>query len=162
MAPIIAVAEDRMPESAASPTTVFNRLIQGIAQREWHSLSELYAADAVVDQPFGLPRPLRLEGRDQLAAHFAAAVHLPLELVAHNVVIHQTHDPEVIVAEFDYAGRLTSTGRAFSLANVIVLRVRSGQIVASRDYHNHAALAEILGHSAGMHAGETSAEKTRS
>jgi len=131
-------------ESSASPRHVFERLIQGISNRSWDRLSELYADSVVVEQPFGLPHPLRLEGRDQLAAHFAAGAQLPLELTARNVVVHETRDPEVIVAEFDYAGRVTSTGRSFTVPNILVIRVRDGKIVASRDYHNHALLAEVL------------------
>ena len=51
----------------------------------------------------------------------------------------------MIVAEFEYAGRVTSTGRSFIVPNILVIRVRDGKIVASRDYHNHALLAEVLG-----------------
>src|ERR1700730_12596652 len=99
-----------MSESQASPREVFEQLIDRITSRAWDALPELYAQDVGVEQPFGLPQPLRLEGRDQVAAHFAAATQLPLEMTARNVVIHKTHDPEVIVAEYDYDGRLSSTG----------------------------------------------------
>jgi uncharacterized protein len=40
---------------------------------------------------------------------------------------------------------VTSTGRSFQVSNIQVSRVRNGQIVASRDYHNHLVLAEVLG-----------------
>lgn len=35
--------------------------------------------------------------------------------------------------------------RSFQVSNIQVSRVRNGQIVASRDYHNHLVLAEVLG-----------------
>jgi ketosteroid isomerase-like protein len=140
------VKEARVADSAAAtPRTVFESLIHGITDGAWDTLADLYAEDVVVDQPFGLPAPLHLEGRDQLAAHFAGARQLPLELAARNLVIHETLDPEVVIGEFDYDGRITSTGRTFTVANLIVLRVRDGRIVASRDYHNHAVMNEILG-----------------
>jgi ketosteroid isomerase-like protein len=41
---------------------------------------------------------------------------------------------------------VTTTGRAFQVSNIQVSRVRNGQIVASRDYHNHLVLAEVTGH----------------
>ena len=66
------------------------------------------------------------------------------ELRAGNVVVHHTDDPEVIIAEFDYHGQVSTTGRSFQVANIQVLRVRDGQIVSSRDYHNHAAIAAVL------------------
>jgi len=70
---------------------------------------------------------------------------MPLELRARNITVHQTSDPEVIVAEWDYDGLVTTTGRSFQVSNIQVSRVRNGQIVASRDYHNHLVLAELLG-----------------
>jgi ketosteroid isomerase-like protein len=108
-------------------------------------MAALYADDALIELPFNRPAPLRIEGRHQLEARNDAARHLPLELTPTNLNIHETTDPEVIVAEFDYAGRVTTTGRTFRVANVIVMRVRDGKIVASRDYHDHVALGEALG-----------------
>jgi uncharacterized protein len=128
-----------------SPREVFQRQLQTIATQNWSAMAELYADDAVVELPFNRPAPLRIDGRAQLEARNRAARDLPLQLIAENLVIHETTDPEVIVAEFDYAGCVTTTGRTFRVANVIVARIRDGKIVASRDYHNHAAIAEALG-----------------
>ena len=62
-----------------------------------------------------------------------------------HIVVHETSDPEVIVAEWDYDGLVTTTNRSFQVSNIRVSRVRNGQIVASRDYHNHLVLADVLG-----------------
>lgn len=128
-----------------SPREVFDRHRQAITARAWSDVAELYAEDVVVDLPFNLPEPLHLVGREQLRARFEAARNLGVELEMRNLVIHETQDPEVIVAEFDYDGRTTASGRTFSVANVSIMRVRKGQIVASRDYHNHAVMAQYLG-----------------
>jgi ketosteroid isomerase-like protein len=128
-----------------SPRQVFERQLQCIAARDWPSMAALYADDALIDLPFNLPVPLQIKGRQQLEARNAAAHDLPLELTPNNVVIHETIDPEVIVAEFDYSGRVTTTGATFRAANVIVMRVHNGKIVASRDYHNHAVISAALG-----------------
>ncbi len=69
---------------------------------------------------------------------------LPLELRARHVLLHETTDPEVIIAEYDYDGLVTTTGRAFQVANIQVSRIRGGQITASRDYHNHPVLADAV------------------
>jgi ketosteroid isomerase-like protein len=130
--------------AAATPRAVFEHLLAAITSRRWAELPDLYAEDTVVEQPFQLPAPLRLEGRAQLRDHFAAATSLPIELAARNVVVHETLDPEVVVGEFDYDVHVPTSGRRFSVANIIVMRVRNGQIVASRDYHNHAILADAL------------------
>jgi ketosteroid isomerase-like protein len=122
---------------------VLDHLLDGIARQAWAELPDLYAEDAVVEQPFAIPRPVRLVGRDEIRAHFAAAARAPLSLEVQNLVVHHTLNPEVLVAEFDYLGRAASGG-SFRVANVQVLTVRGGQIVQSRDYHNHHALAEAL------------------
>jgi ketosteroid isomerase-like protein len=133
-----------MSEPSESPRQVFEQFLQTIASRRWTDLLAFYADDAVVEQPFELPAPRRLQGHDQLAAHFSGASTLPFELEVRHLVVHQTDDPEVVVGEFDYLGRITTTGRTFTVANIIVMRVRDGKIVESRDYHNHAVLAEAL------------------
>jgi ketosteroid isomerase-like protein len=104
-------------------------------------LPELYAVDAVVEQPFALPHPVRLVGREALARHFDAAARLPLRMHAVNVVIHDTRDGEVVVAEFDYDACNTKTGARFRVGNVFVVRVRDGRIAFSRDYTNHVMFA---------------------
>lgn len=50
------------------------------------------------------------------------------------VVVHETTDPEVIIAEHAIVGTATATGRPRSIANLIVLTVRDGRIVRQRDY----------------------------
>ncbi|WP_433479346.1 nuclear transport factor 2 family protein [Spirillospora sp. CA-142024] len=132
--------------AATTPREVFARLSAGISAGRWHELAALYAEDAVVDQPFALPpAPPHLEGRATIDRHFRAAAAGPLELRARDVVVHDTADPEVIVAEFDYEGRVTTTGRTFRVANIQVLRVRDGLIVETRDYHDHPGLGRAMG-----------------
>jgi ketosteroid isomerase-like protein len=51
----------------------------------------------------------------------------------------------VVIGEFAYEGRITTTGRAFTVRNVFVLRVRDGLIVESRDHADHLAFAAATG-----------------
>jgi ketosteroid isomerase-like protein len=134
----------------ASPRRVLESLLQGISDGRWNDLADLYAEDAVVEQPFAPSPPRRLEGREAIQAHFAAAAQGPLRLAASNLVVHDTADPEVVIAEFDYHGRVTTTGHTFRVANIQVLRVRDGRIVSSRDYHDHLALAAAVGRLQGL------------
>jgi len=62
-----------------------------------------------------------------------------------NITIHETADPEVIVAEFEYRGTNLDTGEPFVQPAIFVLRVRDGQIVESRDYFDHLTAARIRG-----------------
>jgi uncharacterized protein len=132
-----------MPESTG-PREVYERFLRHLAAHDWDALYELYAPDVVVDILFAPPKPVRMTGRDALRAHFAAAEERPIEIRVENLVIHETADPEVIVAEFDYDGRVVASGRTFHVPNIVVARVRDGLIVETRDYHNHLAIVAAL------------------
>jgi ketosteroid isomerase-like protein len=128
-----------------TPREVFERLIDGVTNRRWDELPALYAEDAVVVHPMA-PRGEPLAGRAALRRHFAAGAALDVGMTARDVVVHETTDPEVIIAEFGYAGRVSTTGREFTVPNVFVMRVRDGLIVESRDYADHLAFAAATGH----------------
>ncbi|MBO2460694.1 nuclear transport factor 2 family protein [Actinomadura violacea] len=59
-------------------------------------------------------------------------------------MVHETGDPEVIIVEFDYEGRIATTGHGFRVPNIQMLRVRDGLIVETRDYHDHRGLARAF------------------
>ncbi|MFF7988786.1 nuclear transport factor 2 family protein [Kitasatospora xanthocidica] len=125
-----------------SPREVFHELLTGITEGRFTEVTRLYAEDTVVESVFEPVGPRRYEGRAVLAERFAqVAAHSLLELRAHNVVVRETDDPEVVVAEWDYQVLHRETGRTFEAANIQVLRVRDGLIVHSRDYHDHLAVA---------------------
>ncbi|MGW6689164.1 nuclear transport factor 2 family protein [Streptomyces sp. NPDC054961] len=127
---------------ALSPREAFQKLLDGISAGRFSELAELYAEDAVVETVFEPVGPRRTEGRAALRERFAAvAAGSPVELTPANVVVRETDDPEVVVAEWDYQVRHRATGRTFEAANIQVLRVRDGLIVSSRDFHDHLALA---------------------
>jgi ketosteroid isomerase-like protein len=122
----------------STPKDVFARLSDGIGSGDWSRLHLLYAEDASVEIPFMRPEPVRLSGREQVREHFAR-FDGQISLTPGNVRVYETGDPELIVAEFDYE----AGGEV--LANIQVLRIRDGLIVETRDYHNHAAIAEMMG-----------------
>jgi ketosteroid isomerase-like protein len=126
------------------PAEVLRSQIEMVSDGRWDDLPRLYAEDAVVEHPFALPEPTRLEGRRAVAEHFASARALPLRLRAENVVVHAGAEADVAVAEFDYVLESRTTGAASRVANVIVARVRDGLIVHSRDYHDHARMAAAV------------------
>ncbi|MFI5672149.1 nuclear transport factor 2 family protein [Streptomyces sp. NPDC051704] len=129
-----------MPKTP-SPREVSRELLARIGQGRYAELAELYARDAVVETVFEPVGPRRFEGRAVLEERFAAvAAASPVELTPANVVIRETDDPEVVVAEWDYRVHHRVTGRTLETANIQVLRVRDGLIVTSRDFHDHLAL----------------------
>ncbi|MFF7753238.1 nuclear transport factor 2 family protein [Streptomyces sp. NPDC007971] len=124
-----------------SPREVFQKLLKGITAGRFSQLAELYAEEAVVETVFQPVGPRRFEGRATLMERFAeVSANSPVELTATDVVIRETDDPEVIVAEWTYQVHHRATERNFEVANIQVLRVRDGLIVSSRDFHDHLAL----------------------
>ncbi|MGE0769115.1 MAG: nuclear transport factor 2 family protein [Hyphomicrobiaceae bacterium] len=119
--------------------------MKGIEARDWPRLHELYAIDAIVEHPFALPRPTRLSGRAEIRTHFERFALQPLQLKVRDMNFHTATDPEVVVVEWQYEGFVTTTRHAFSVANAQISRVRNGEIVFSRDYHNHALMAAVSG-----------------
>ncbi|MEU4519588.1 nuclear transport factor 2 family protein [Amycolatopsis sp. NPDC024027] len=126
-----------------TPRDVFDALSDGISEGRFSELSALYAEDTVVEHPQAVPRPTRLHGRAAVHERFTGVLAGALRLKRKNVVVHETTDPEMIVAEYDYDAESAETGRTISTANIQVLRVRDGLIVHSRDYHDYLRLAVI-------------------
>ena len=82
-----------------SPQQVVEAIMQSISDGAWQDLHRWYADDATVDYPFALPSPTRLEGIEAIRRYFAGAARLPLQLKTRDMVVRQTTDPEVVVAE---------------------------------------------------------------
>jgi ketosteroid isomerase-like protein len=129
-----------------SPSEVFLALVNGVAEGRWEELPSLYAEQTDVVHPFDPLRAPALRTRDELREHFRPASEgtRPSRRAA-NITIHQTTDPEVIVAEFEYQGTDPDTGEPDSVPGIFVLRVRNGEIVSSRDYFDHLAAARSRG-----------------
>ncbi|WP_413105471.1 nuclear transport factor 2 family protein [Streptomyces sp. Inha503] len=126
-----------------SPRAVFEKLLAGMVNRDFDNLRRLYAPDIVLEHPFAVPEPTVTRGQEGLR-QLVDGLREWFQMTAKNVVVHETADPEVIVAEWDYETLVPGTDERFTTANVIVMRVRDGRIVESRDYHNHAALTQII------------------
>lgn len=109
---------------------------------------DLCAEDIVVETPFARPgSPTRIEGREQwLSFAKAGRAALPVRFEAcHDLAVHETSDPDVIVVEYELDGTVTTTGTRASAAFVGVLRVRNGQVAHWREYQNLPAIAAALG-----------------
>jgi uncharacterized protein len=134
-----------------SPREVFLALVNGVADSRWEELPDLYAEQTDVSHPFDPQRAPALRSREEIRRHFgvrdAARPAEGARLVRQvgNVRIHETVDPEVIVAEFEYQGTDPGTGADYALPAIFVMRVRDGEIVESRDYHDVIASARARG-----------------
>jgi ketosteroid isomerase-like protein len=131
-----------------TPREIFLRLVQGVADRDFDALPGLYAEQVDVRHPMAPGGDEPLLTRAALREHFGVAgprVAGTVRFQPDNIRIHETQDPEVIVAEFDYAGTVIATGEPFRVPCVFVVRVRDGLIVESRDYIDHIAMARARG-----------------
>ena len=131
--------------SAASWFTrsVFDRFLAASVENRWDDLADLYAEDVTIELPFTLPGvPRETKGREELRRRFRAAGQMRRLVKAENVVVHETADPAVLVAELDLHGEID--GSPFVSSYVMVMTIRDGLIVHSRDYTDTAAAAERL------------------
>ena len=134
------------------PREVFARLQEVVLKFDMDAQADLYAEDGVLEWPFAPEdMPRRVAGREAirrvlvpLGERARAAGHRLLEY--QSLVVHDTSDPEVIIAEFDVRGEIVPSGRPYQLSYVQVLRVRDGRIVTFRDYWNPQALSSLLAH----------------
>lgn len=133
--------------STATPREVFQQVVDGITSRRYAALPDLYAEQTDVRHPLSPYGEKPLLSRDELREHFrgaSAVAALAVEFTAQDIMVHETTDPEVIVAEWTYRG-VTVSGESFQAPCIIVLRVRDGQIIESRDYIDHVTMARARG-----------------
>ncbi|HWO62610.1 MAG TPA: nuclear transport factor 2 family protein [Umezawaea sp.] len=101
-------------------------------------LAEFYAEETDVRHPLAPLGDTPMLSREALRQHFAAAAESsgPAGFRVEDVRVHQTADPEVVIGEFTYRGAAD-----WAAPGIIVLRIRDGLIVESRDYLDHLGLA---------------------
>jgi ketosteroid isomerase-like protein len=109
-------------------------------------LADLYADNVVIEMPFAAPLfPVRRETtREELRQGFSRATDRRYTGVE-NATIHEMADPETVVLEYDLHGVHESTGEEFVLSYIMVMTVRDGLIVNSRDYSNLVQAAQAFG-----------------
>jgi uncharacterized protein len=137
-----------MPADARSPRETVEQFLRAAVSGTPGDMADCYAPEVVIEMPFALEalHPSWVETtRDELRARFQAGVASRRYRSLHNVTIHETADPEVIVAEYELDGEMTATGEPFRLRFVMVVTVRDGHIVHSRDYSDPIAGARLLG-----------------
>jgi len=113
-------------------------------------LADLFAADAAYEFPFLAPQrgTDRYDGRDAIRAGFShvwGSLPAPPVTGFRDVRVHDTTDPEVVIAELEFAAIDHRTGRSFNSRSLLVLRGRDGEIQHVRDYADVLRVAKGLG-----------------
>ncbi|MFJ5987851.1 nuclear transport factor 2 family protein [Lentzea sp. NPDC092896] len=125
-----------------TPEDVFRGLLDGVRRLrggdrdQVERLAGYYAEKTDVRHPMAPLGDTPLLSREALRQHFAAGRPRPAGFRVEDVRVHHTADPEVVIGEFTYRG-----DEDWAVPGVIVLRVRDGLIVESRDYFDHIGLA---------------------
>lgn len=129
-----------------TPRAVFEHALELLLAKEMDRFVDLFAEDAHLELPFAVPGGLRrLDGRERLRDYLADYPQR-LDIAAFPVAdIHETGDPEVVIAELTARGTTVRTGAAYELSYVAVIRVHDGRIAAYRDYWSPVAGAIATG-----------------
>ena len=125
--------------SAMLRQTLGERLRPGV-----ETFVQMFAEDGVMEFPYALPTPRRVEGREALVAHLNFLAGRIEFLNVSDVVKHQTGDPDVCIIEFAGFGRSVATGEPFEQRYISVIRVRDGYIAHYRDYWNPLAVLRTM------------------
>ena len=134
--------------SSATPADVLARRRHLTLNGDADGLADLFAPDAVIESPFAGPpgASARLEGREAIREYSRHVMASPLRVESYDVVkLHQTQDPEVVIAEIRAKGTVTTTGRSFTATSIQILRIREGHIVLFRDFADPRVLADVIG-----------------
>lgn len=132
----------------ATPREVLRRFHAAMHARSADALADLYAPDAIHEFSFAVPhRPPRYVGQAEVRAGYRDAWRdHPLDIDAiEDVFVHEATDPDVVIGQWRLRGSLRATGAPIEATGLLVLRVRSGQIVHCRDFMDALGLARALG-----------------
>ncbi|MEV0383223.1 nuclear transport factor 2 family protein [Nonomuraea sp. NPDC050643] len=104
-------------------------------------LADLYAEDGLHEFPFG--GLAAYEGREEIRAGYRrmwGATGIEAKEVR-RIALHRTDDPEVVVVEQDTL--VTANERSITVPSLLVLRIRNGRIIHTRDYMDTSAIAQV-------------------
>ncbi len=125
-----------------TPAQVLERRRSLIIDQDVEGFIALFAPDSVMEMPFGGPSlPDRVEGQAAIAdwsRRSAAGLRFD---DFENVAVHETGDPEVVIAETVTRATDVASGRSFVAPSIQLFRIRDGKILLFRAYTGPAAEA---------------------
>jgi len=141
-----AKGEHTMTEPPRTAGDLFAESLRLLLVKDMIGYSELWAIDGVIEFPFAAANyPARLTGRAAIEDYLRSYPDLLDVQEITERTVHQTTDPDRVIAEFEAAGVVVATGRPYRMRYVAVLTARDGEIASYRDYWSPLAGAEILG-----------------
>ena len=138
-----------MTDKNPTPTEVWHKQHEYVRNCDAEGQASLFAEDAIWDLPFAPKEvPRRLEGKAQILAMSKAGMENSKRkgnriTEYKDVVIHETTDPEVIIAEFTLVG-MTAQNTTYEIPYIQVVRVCAGKILSLRDYFPGEVISNAL------------------
>ncbi|HEX4224686.1 MAG TPA: nuclear transport factor 2 family protein [Pseudonocardiaceae bacterium] len=118
-----------------TPRELLNQALDLILAKDMSGFADLWAADGTMEFPFAPPGwPGRLDGREAVREYLRDYTDAFDVKTVTERAVHETTDPEVIIAEIEIDGVLVRTGRPYERRYISVLTVRDGHIADYRDY----------------------------
>jgi ketosteroid isomerase-like protein len=137
-----------LPMPEPTPRQTAERLVRAAIGADPGDMADCYAPSVVIEMPFPARAlyPDRIETtREDLRERFRAGAAIRRYRRLSDVVIHETTDSEVVIAEYQLHGELIESGEPFAQRFVMVMTIRDGEIVHSRDYTNPIVGARMMG-----------------
>ena len=124
-----------------TPAQVLEQRRRLILDQDVEGFVALFAPDGVMEMPFGgTALPDRVEGQAAIA-EFSRRTSDGLRFDHfENVAVHDTGDPEVVIAETVTRATHLASGQSFVAPSIQVFRIRDGKILLFRAYTGPAEL----------------------
>ncbi|MFC5143606.1 nuclear transport factor 2 family protein [Streptomyces aureoversilis] len=127
--------------ATTSPADLYRHSLSLLLDKDMRAWVGLWAEHGVMEFPFAPPGwPERLEGREAIAAYMR---DYPDHIDLHgfpDLKIHETTDPETVVAEMRGVGRMVTTGSPFDMTYIAVVTAQDGRFASYRDHWNPLAV----------------------
>jgi uncharacterized protein len=118
-----------------TPRELLDRAMDLLLDKDMSGFADLWATDGTMEFPFAPPGwPTRLDGRDAVREYLSGYTDVFDIKTVTDQTVHETTDPEVIIAEIEVDGVLVRTGEPYQRRYISVLTVRDGHIAGYRDY----------------------------
>ncbi|MFI9580651.1 nuclear transport factor 2 family protein [Streptomyces sp. NPDC052236] len=131
----------KTPTAPMAPADLYRHSLRLLLDKDIDGWVALCDENVVFEFPFAPEGfPARLEGRAAVAEYMRGYPdHVDFREIL-SMEIHQTTNPETIVAEWRGAGRIVAIDAPYDMPYVAVVTVSNGRITHYRDYWNPAAI----------------------
>lgn len=127
-----------------NPRELVEHALDLLLAKDMTAFADLWAVDGVMEFPFAAPDYLsRLDGRAAVQEYLRGYPDILDIREFPETTLHQTQDPEVVIAEFEASGIVVATGEPYRMRYIAVITIRDGEIQRYRDYWSPLAAAEI-------------------